>query len=38
LSAGIDVALSLALLGAFASVALVNGTAGPDEPETTDGR
>jgi multicomponent Na+:H+ antiporter subunit F len=34
--AAIDVALSLALLAAFASVAFVNGIADPAEPEAAD--
>jgi multicomponent Na+:H+ antiporter subunit F len=34
--AATDVALSLALLAAFASVAFVNGIAGPDDPEAAD--
>ena len=34
--AAIDVALSLALLAAFASVAFVNGIADPDDPGATD--
>ena len=37
MSAASDVALSLALLAAFASVALVNGIADPDGPEAADG-
>ena len=37
MSAAVDVALSLALLAAFASVALVNGIADPDDPGATDG-
>ena len=36
LPAAIDVALSLALLAAFASVALVNGIAAPAEPEAAE--
>jgi multicomponent Na+:H+ antiporter subunit F len=36
MSAATDVALSLALLAAFASVAFVNGMAGPDAPDATD--
>ena len=35
-SAAIDVALSLALLAAFASAAFVYGIEGPDDPATTD--
>jgi multicomponent Na+:H+ antiporter subunit F len=35
-SAAADVALSLALLAAFASVAFVQGVAGPGDPEATD--
>jgi multicomponent Na+:H+ antiporter subunit F len=34
--AAIDVALTLALLAAFASVAFVNGITGPDEPQAAD--
>ena len=34
--AAIDVALSLALLAAFASVAFVNGIADPDDPQAAD--
>ena len=34
--AATDVALSLALLAAFASVAFVHGIAGPDDPEAAD--
>jgi multicomponent Na+:H+ antiporter subunit F len=34
--AATDVALSLALLAAFASVAFVNGIAGPDGPEAAE--
>jgi hypothetical protein len=37
MSAAADVALSLALLAAFASVALVNGIANPDGSEAADG-
>ena len=37
MSAAVDVALSLALLAAFASVALVNGLADPDAPTAVDG-
>ena len=37
IAAAIDVALSLALLAAFASVALVNGIADPDGSEAADG-
>jgi multicomponent Na+:H+ antiporter subunit F len=36
--AAADVALSLALLAAFASVAFVQGTSGPDDSEATQGR
>jgi len=38
MAATTDVALSLALLAAFASVAFVQGTSGPDDPEATEGR
>ena len=38
MAAATDVALSLALLAAFASVAFVQGTSGPDDPEATEGR
>jgi multicomponent Na+:H+ antiporter subunit F len=34
--AAVDVALTVALVAAFASVAFVSGASGPDEPEATD--
>ena len=38
MSAATDVALSLALLAAFAAVAFVQGASAPDDPEATRGR
>jgi multicomponent Na+:H+ antiporter subunit F len=36
LSAAVDVALTLALVAAFASAAFVHGASGPDDPQATD--